>query len=59
MTNKLENITADEIKLNEDGDLELSTELQAVIAGGISPEEAEEEVIIVTNKGCNIGCKPK
>lgn len=56
MTNKLENITADEIKLNEDGDLELSNELQAVIAGGISPEEAEEEDVII-NKGCNIGCQ--
>lgn len=53
MTNKLENIKAEEIKLNENGELELSEELQDIVSGGVSPEDAEEE----GNNGCvNIGC---
>lgn len=49
MTSKFEHITADEIKLNEQGNLELSSEMQDVVAGGISPEEAEEEGIVTNN----------
>lgn len=49
MTNKLENIKAEEIKLNEHGELELSEDLLDAISGGVSPEEADEEDI---NQGC-------
>ncbi len=55
MSNKIGNIQTDEIKLNEDGTIELSEELQNAVAGGVSPEDTEEEG---TNVGCiNFGCK--
>lgn len=53
MTNKLENITTEDIKLNENGELELSEDLQDAIAGGVGPEDVDEE----GNSGCNTGCK--
>ncbi|WP_299003228.1 hypothetical protein [uncultured Shewanella sp.] len=43
MTDKLQNIKTDEIKLNEDGIVEISDELQEAIAGGIDPESLEDE----------------
>lgn len=43
MTNKFENIKSEEIKLNENGDVELSPELAEVVAGGFSPEEEDSE----------------
>lgn len=52
MSKKIENIESDEIKLNKDGEVELSEELQNAIAGGVSPEEGEEEDIVI-----NFGCK--
>jgi hypothetical protein len=53
MTNKLENIKNEEIKLNKDGEIELSEELSNAIAGGFSPEEEENEGNI---KCTNISC---
>jgi len=55
MTDKLENIKNDEIKLNKDGEVELSEELTNAIAGGFSPEEEDEEL----NVSCptvNVSC---
>jgi len=57
MSNKLENIKSEEIKLNKDGEVEIPEELQSEIddvAGGVSPEESEEE----TNINC-YGCSRK
>lgn len=57
MTDKFENINSEEIKLNKDGELELSAELANAVAGGFSPEEEEEDE---ANVGChttnNISC---
>lgn len=52
MSDKLANITAEEITLGKDGELELSVELLDAVAGGVSPEDTEEE----SNTGCNQGC---
>lgn len=51
MSKKLESIKAEEIKLNSNGDLDVSVELQDLIAGGTNPEDTEEEAIII-NFGC-------
>lgn len=54
MTNKFENVKAGDVKLNKDGNLELDESLQAQlgeIAGGVSPEESEDEGITI-NFGC-------
>lgn len=48
MSNKLESIESQDISIGVDGVIELSDDLQSAIAGGFSPEEAEEE--------CNTGC---
>ena len=56
MSDNLKNIKSEEIKLNKDGEVEMPEELQSQVddvAGGISPEESEEE----GNNGCtNNGC---
>lgn len=44
MTNKFENINKEDIKINENGDLELSKELTNAIAGGFNPEQEEAEI---------------
>ncbi|WP_042147894.1 MULTISPECIES: hypothetical protein [unclassified Pseudoalteromonas] len=46
MTDKLENIKNEEIKLNKDGEIELSEELTNAIAGGFSPEDENEDEAI-------------
>ncbi|WP_299493939.1 hypothetical protein [uncultured Shewanella sp.] len=51
MTDKLKNIKENDIKLNEDGAVEISDELQDVIAGGVNPEAQEQE-----DECLNIGC---
>lgn len=51
----LENIKNEDIKMNKDGELEVSEELQSQIdevAGGVSPEESEEEDLVI-----NIFCQ--
>jgi hypothetical protein len=57
MTNKFENIESDDVKLNKDGELEVSEELAGAIAGGFNPEEEEDEDVnngcTVTNNGCS------
>ncbi|MCS6237661.1 hypothetical protein G3495_21495 [Shewanella baltica] len=53
MTTKFENIKSEDIKLNENGDVELSPELTEAVAGGFSPEEEENEG---TNNCLNISC---
>lgn len=48
-------IKPDDIKLNEDGTIELNEYLQDEIFGGTSPEETEEELNIcceVHNNNC-------
>ncbi len=53
MTDKFENIKSEEIKLNKDGEVELSPELAESVAGGFNPEEHESE----GNGGCiNFSC---
>ncbi len=53
MTKKFENIESDEIKLNKNGEVELSDELAGAVAGGFNPEEEEEE-IFDGNCGCTV-----
>ncbi len=48
MTDKFEKIQSEEIKLNKDGEVELSPELAEAVAGGFNPEEHEAE----GNNGC-------
>lgn len=48
MTDKFENIKSEDIKLNKDGEVELSAELAEAVAGGFNPEEDESEA---TNNG--------
>ena len=55
MTDKFENIENEEIKLNKNGDVELSDELANAVAGGFNPEEEEDECINVGNCPCNGG----
>ncbi|WP_282167713.1 hypothetical protein [Shewanella japonica] len=49
MTTKFENIENADIKVNQEGDVELSPELAEAVAGGFNPEEEELE-------GNNLGC---
>jgi len=57
MTDKFENIKSEEIKLNADGEVVLSGELANAVAGGISPEGAENDS---NNAGCvNLFCSEK
>ena len=57
MTDKFENITSEEIKLNEKGEVELSEELADAVAGGFDPEQGEEDE--KGNKICGLGCEAK
>lgn len=43
MTDKFENIESEEIKLNKNGEVELSDELANAVAGGFNPEEEQED----------------
>jgi len=55
MTDKFENIESEDIKLNKNGEIELSDALAGAVAGGFNPEEEEE-----TNIKCstvNYKCK--
>ncbi|MBL4941338.1 MAG: hypothetical protein JKY81_06685 [Colwellia sp.] len=56
MTDKFENIKSDEIKINKDGEIELSDELANAVSGGFDPEAEEDEGIITVN---NCDCKIK
>ncbi len=56
MTDKFENIESEEIKLNKNGEVELSDELANAVAGGFNPEEEEEEEEECINVG-NCECK--
>lgn len=55
---KLGNI-AKEIKLNKEGEVELSKELQDAVAGGVSPGDEEEEGIVVNVYQCACKVLPK
>ncbi len=61
MTEQYKDIQADDVKLAADGRVELNEKLQDLVAGGVSPEEVEEDESTVANTGCtvNVGCKPK
>lgn len=55
MSNKFQNIKSKHISLDQSGELQLSEELKDLIAGGISPEDTEEEANVgckVSNSGC-------
>lgn len=59
MTDKFENINADEIKLNANGELEISEALQDAVAGGFDPEAAEDEATEIKNESdctVNVNC---
>lgn len=59
MTDKFENIESEEIKLNKNGEVELSDDLADAVAGGFDPE-ADDELedtnvhCTVTNNGCRV-----
>jgi len=55
MSDIFENIQNDAIKLNNDGELELSDDLIKAIAGGVS--SGEEEDMIGNNCDCDIVVK--
>ncbi|MBU2971603.1 hypothetical protein KO527_19840 [Pseudoalteromonas sp. C2R02] len=55
MTNKFENIESEEIKLNKNGEIELSPELADAVSGGFNPEQEDEEAA-AKNKICGLGC---
>lgn len=52
MSKKSERIKTEEIKLNSNGDLDISDELQDLITGGTNPEDTEEEGIVI-NFNCH------
>lgn len=56
--NEIENIKSGDIKLDQEGNLQISADLLEEVSGGVSPEDMEDEAI---NIGCNTGCtvKPK
>lgn len=61
MTEQYKNIKADDVTLAADGSVELTEKLQDLVAGGVSPEELQEDESTVANTGCtvNVGCKQK
>lgn len=52
MTDKLENIKNEEIKMNKNGEIELSDELANAVAGGFSADGEEAEFL--DNCNCKI-----
>ncbi len=54
MTDKFKNIKSEEIKINKNGEVELSDDLANAVAGGFNPEAEDNEDIIV-----NIFCRKK
>jgi len=57
MTDKFENIKNEEIKINENGEIELSKNLADAIAGGFNPEEEEDEGVLADVCGNNCSCE--
>ncbi|PAJ75946.1 hypothetical protein CJF42_02680 [Pseudoalteromonas sp. NBT06-2] len=57
MTDKFENIESEEIKVNENGEVELSEELSTAVSGGFDPEQDEESE--GSNGICGMGCEEK
>lgn len=55
MSDKFENIESEEIKLNKNGEVELSADLADAVAGGFNPEEEESEYL--DNCDCKIVVK--
>lgn len=57
MTDKFENIESEEIKLNKNGEVELSDELADAVAGGVDPEQGDEDEASDKNTYiCGFGC---
>ena len=55
MPESIKNIKSDEMKLNKDGSVQISDELLGAIAGGLNPEDQEDEGIVTINGNC--GCE--
>ena len=57
MTDKFENIESEEIKIKNNGEIELSDALTEAVAGGFDPEQDEEdEMKEISNGICGAGC---
>ncbi len=53
MTDKFQNIESEEVKLNKDGEIELTSELAKAVSGRFNPEEDENET---HNFNCVFNC---